>query len=147
MKEKNSIYKFVQWCSPEELHKSCLDWISHLEFIKIEQVFLNDVIKNYTLNLLEDTLYQKTVRLSNQLQQEEKQIAQLLEKLKIHRNGLMLMLDGVDQIEQEKKYREDHFQLKVEMASYEFDYRCTKEELFDMITVLIKQRKPKQLKE
>jgi len=147
MKEKNSIYKFVQWCSPQELHKACLNWISNLEFIRDEQVFLNDVIKNYTLDLLTDELYQKTVQLSNQLQQEEKQITMLLDKLQVHRNGLMLMLDGVDQIEQEKKYREDHFQLKMEIASYEFDYRCTKKEIFDLVAFMFKQRKPKQLKE
>ena len=147
MKKKNSIYKFVQWCSPQELHKACLEWISNLEFIKVEQFFLNDVIKNHTLDLLTDELFQKTVQLSNQLQLEEKELTKLLGKLQVHRNGLMLMLDGVDQIEQEKKYREDHFQLKMEIGSYEFDYRCTKKEIFDMVTLLIRQHKPKELKE
>ena len=51
MKTKKRNYRYLEWKSPEEMHQTSLEWISELKFVKDEQLFLNDLVKSYTLQI------------------------------------------------------------------------------------------------
>lgn len=142
---KNSNYKFVQWSSPEELHGDCLLWMSKLRFIKDEQGFLNNLVKNYTLQLLSEELYDRAKHFINLLHKEEKEVVQLLEKIQKHCNGLEMLVDGVDEIREERKYKEAHYYRKMEVALYEQEFQKTKKEIFTLVMNIMRKDSRKQL--
>ena len=37
--------RYVEWLSPEEMHKASQSWLSELQFIKDEHLFFEDLIK------------------------------------------------------------------------------------------------------
>ena len=145
MIKKNSNYKFVQWSSPEELHGDCLLWMSKLRFIKDEQGFLNDLVKNYTLHLLSEELYERATHFIDLLHKEEMEVVQLLEKIMKHCNGLQILLDGVDEIREERKYKEAHYYRKMEVAVYEQEFQKTKRKIFNLVMNIMKKDSRKQL--
>lgn len=142
---KNSNYNFVQWSSPEELHGDCLQWISKLQFIKDEQGFLNDLVKNYTLQLLSEDLYERATQFINHLQKEETEVVRVLEKVRNHCNGLHVLQDGVDEIRAEKKYKETHYYRKMEVMVYEQEYEKTKKEIFNLVKEIMRKDSRKLL--
>jgi hypothetical protein len=145
MIKKTSNYRFVQWSSPEELHGDCLLWMSKLRFIKDEQGFLNDLIKNYTLQFLSEDLYERATHFISRLQQEENDVIKLLEKVQNHCNGLQILLDGVDEIREEKKYKESHYYRKMEVIVYEQEFQKTKKEIFNMVKRIMRKESIKRI--
>ncbi|MEL6810306.1 MAG: hypothetical protein AAFP76_03105 [Bacteroidota bacterium] len=145
MKSTNPLYKFVEWSSPEELHEASLGWRSELEFIKDEQQFLDSLIKNHTLQLVSGELYAKSVAVISELLAEEKEVTSLLNRVYAHLNRLEVLTDGVDQLEDEKSYKEEHYILKIEVSRYSSDYRITKAKIFDLIKELMKKGKQKRI--
>ena len=145
MRKNTPTYKFVEWCSPEELHEDALNWISELEFIKDEQQFLDALIKNHTLELISGDIYSKSLKLVSELSREEKKVAYLLEVVQKHSNQLQILMDGIDQLKEEKKYKEVHYVLKIDVSRYEDDYKKTKREIFSLIKQIMKQKKQKRL--
>ncbi|MBL4664054.1 MAG: hypothetical protein JKY22_11005 [Flavobacteriaceae bacterium] len=144
---KNSNYNFVQWSSPEELHEDCLQWISKLKFIKDEQGFLNDLIKNHTLEMLSEDLYKSATHFISQLQKEEKEVEKLLQKVENHCKGLKILLDGIDEIREEKSYKEVHYYRKMEVTLFEQEYQKTKKEIFNLIKNIMRKDSMKLLTE
>lgn len=142
---KNITYKFVQWSSPEELYDACLVWRSELEFFKREQQFLDTLVKSYMPQVLSEELYPKTANLITHLSQEENKATKLLKRLQTHTNLIEILMDGIDEIQKEKSYREAHYYLKIDIAKYARDFRTTKTAIFELIKSMMKQRKQKKI--
>ncbi|MCK8520954.1 hypothetical protein M0D21_05220 [Aquimarina sp. D1M17] len=136
--------KYIEWFSPEELHEVCLQWISELEFIKIECTFLDELVKKYTLDLLSEEKFGKSKELVKNLDRIENIHKPLMEKIKAHHNDLMILIDGLDQLEREKRYKENHRILAIEINVYFDNYKEVKRKVFDLIKPLIKQNKQKR---
>lgn len=145
MKKINSPYKFVEWSSPDELHAESLLWISELEFSKDEQQFLNTLVKNHTLKLISGETFQKSQKVISDLLKEEQLVTKLLKRVQKHANGLEILVDGLDQIEEEAAYKQDHYALKLEVSNYYENYKKTKREIFGLIKQIIQQKKTKQI--
>jgi hypothetical protein len=145
MRKNTSAYRFVEWSSPEELHQDALQWISDLEFIKDEQQFLNSLIKNHTLELISGEIYNQSKKLVNVLSKEETEVTSLLEAVRRHSNQLEILADGVNQLQEERKYKEAHYILKIDVSRYEDSFKKTKSQIFLLIAKLMKQKKQKRL--
>jgi hypothetical protein len=145
MKTNPFAYKFVEWSNPEELHQESLNWMLELEFIKDEQRFLNELIKNHTLQLISGEMYQSSLAVVNELSKEEKEVISLLKKIKRHTNKLEILVDGIDQLNEEKKYKEDHYMWKIETSTFLDNYKDTKKKIFSLIKQIMKQEKQKRL--
>jgi len=145
MKQNNPQYKFVEWSSPEELHQESLRWISQLEFTQDEQQFLNTLIKNHTLQLISGPVYQRSLEVVSELSKEEKEVKRLLRGVRKHANALEILLDGINQLEEESRYKQVHFALKIEVSRYEENYMKTKREIFNIIKQILKQNKQKRI--
>ena len=145
MRKNTPAYRFVEWSSPGELHQDALVWISDLEFIKVEQHFLNSLIKNHTLELISGEVFNQSKKLVGELSKEEKEVTSLLEVVKRHSNQLEILADGINQLQEEKIYKEAHYNLKIDVSRYEDTFKKTKSGIFQLIAKLMKQKKQKRL--
>lgn len=145
MKTKKQVYRYLEWKSPEEMHHTSLEWISELKFIKDEKLFLNNLIKSYTLQITSLGLFEESRKLVTAISNAELELDLLLKKVRIHENQLSIMLDDVDQPKMEKAYTETHRDLIFTIDNYLMEYRKLKGNLFQMISKVMKKEKQKRL--
>lgn len=145
MKSDNQNFRYIEWKSAEEMHYSSLQWDSEIRFIKDEHKFLEDMLREYTLPIIESNLLDKTKELILRLSESEKKQALILKEINKHTNALEIMVDGIDQPGEEKKYRIEHRDFLKEITSFTRDYRYLKKEIFGLISEILKQQKQKRL--
>ncbi|GAB5399980.1 MAG: hypothetical protein Aureis2KO_15650 [Aureisphaera sp.] len=145
MKKIKQTYRFVEWSSPAELHEATMDWKSELQFIKVEQLFLNQLIGNHILELTSEDILKEAQGLIGELLREEREVNELTKKVNTHSNQLEILVDGVNQIQEEKRFKEAHYFLKMEVITYFTNYKETKRKIFQLIQGLMKKKKRKQI--
>lgn len=145
MKTKKQIYRYLEWKSPDEMHQTSLEWISELKFIKDEQMFLNDLVRSYTLQITSLGIFEESRILITAISNSELEVELLLKKVRVHENQLSIMLDDVDQPKMEKAYTETHRDLIFTIDKYVTEYRRLKGSLFKMISKVMKKEKQKRL--
>ncbi|GHC61944.1 hypothetical protein [Ulvibacter litoralis] len=142
---ENSINKYLQLSTPEELHEECHQWFSELEFIKDEQLFLDELIKKYTIPLISEKLYTTSLTLVGTLSKEEKSINDLQQECKDHCNHIEALLSHGCSAAEKKEYIVTHHYLKVAVFEYIEQYKNTKKALFDAIKSILKSENSKLL--
>jgi hypothetical protein len=145
MKIKENTHRYIEWIGPEEMHRTSLLWLSELRFMKDEQLFLNNLIKHYTVQLVDSKIFGKSKVIVTALTDLEKQVISLMKKVQAHENKLEIMIDDVDQIELEKAYRDTHRELSSRMEHYKEEYMEIKTKLFDLVSSVLKKEKQKRL--
>lgn len=137
--------KYIESKSPEELHIESLNWISELKFIKDEQHFLDELLKSFTLQLIEKQDFSKNKEIITHLSKSRKDGEKLLKKIINHENELLVLVDGIDQIKEEKHYRFLHSTYLLEATNYFNDYKAIKREIFNVVKEIMKHEKQKRL--
>ena len=137
--------KYQEWLSPEIIHKTSLNWLSEIEFVKDEQLFFDDLIKSYTLQLIDSKHFKKSKKIIDELNAFEKETNDILKKVKMHERALEILVDGIDQLKEEEAYKRDHLALIIEVSNFQKKYRTTKKEVFKLIKEIIKEGKLKRL--
>ncbi|MCX2720100.1 hypothetical protein [Lentiprolixibacter aurantiacus] len=137
--------RYIEWISPEEMHKATLSWISELKFVRDEQLFLNGLVKSFTSELIEHNIYDKSKEIVGAILDAENEQNALLKQVEVHENQLEIMIDDVDQPKMEKAYRDSHLELMKLMGSYLEGYRALKRELFNLLSEIIKKEKQNRL--
>ena len=145
MKAKEPNIKYVEWKSPEESHETSINWVSELKFIKDEQHFLDELIENYTLQLISEKTFEKSKSIVNELSTKRKELDPLLKKIINHVNELTILVDGIDQPKEEKEYKQEHGTLLVEVNQYLAGYKEIKRSIFELMKGIMKQGKQKRL--
>ena len=137
--------KYVEWLSAEQMHKNSKEWLSELKFIKDEQLFFNDLIRSYTLQLIDSKHFAKSKTIIDKLSKLQKITYSLIESVKTHKNGLKIMVDDIDQLKEEEDYKNEHRGLIIEINNFVKDYRILKKELFSLIKAIKKEEKQKHI--
>ncbi|MCM4152663.1 hypothetical protein DHD05_13780 [Arenibacter sp. N53] len=137
--------KMIEWLDPNEMHEASLKWMSELKFIRDEQLFLNDLVKSYTLQLTDSEVFTESKEIIGAITTAEKEVIILMKKVQAHENQLEIMLDQIDQLKLEKEYTETHWELNTEMNSYSVHYRELKSRLFKLVTKVMKKDKRNRL--
>lgn len=137
--------RYLESKRADELHIESLNWISELKFIKDEQHFLDELLKSYTLQLIEDPNYDETIKIIKHLSKVRKLGEKMLKTMINHENGLLILVDGIDQISEEKKYRDLHSKYLKDITNYFNDYKETKKEIFSLIKRIMKHEKQRRL--
>lgn len=137
--------KYVEWLSAEEMHQASRAWVSELEFIKDEQHFFEDLIKSYTLQLIDSDNFSKSKTIVETLNKLQKKNKVLLKAVKNHENKLEVMVDGIDEPEKEKEYKNIHRELIIKINNYFKAYKALKTNLFEIVKEAIKKQKQKLL--
>jgi hypothetical protein len=145
MKPRDKIKNYIEWLSAEELHCDSQDWISKLSFAKDEQVFLNHLITDYSLDLLDSQVFREVRPIIEMLEEVENNHVQLFKRVKLHDNQLQIMVDDVNQLKMEEAYVETHLNLNIEVNEYFEKYQSVKTSIFNIISSVMKKRKQKRL--
>ncbi len=145
MKSKNGTKRYVEWLSAEELHGQSQNWISILNFSKDEQKFLDNLITNFTLDLLDSKVFNKVQKAIIELRDVENEFTQLFKKVKLHGSQLQIMVDDVDQLKMEEAYLVTHKNLTIEIHKYLAKYQSVKTKIFNIVSSVIRKKKKKRL--
>lgn len=130
------------------MHVMSLSWLSELNFITDEHYFFNDLITSYTHELIDSKSFSKNKNLIDKLSKVLKNNESLIEEIRIHENNLKIMVDGIDQLDEEKKYKENHRKLDQQLGEHLANYKNIKSELFQQMKHILKKKKQrKQLKQ
>ena len=145
MKTEEKQYKYVEWLNAEAMHDDSQKWLLELEFIKDELLFFDDLIKSYTLQLIDSKHFAESKKFVDRLSKFHKKTDSLLKMVKTHEDGLEIMVDGVDQPKEEDSYKEKHRWLIDNINHFSHNYRTFKSQLFGLIKNIIKEQKQKRL--
>ncbi|WP_299113968.1 hypothetical protein [uncultured Winogradskyella sp.] len=145
MKTIHTNAKHTEWLSADDMHDSSKKWLSELEFCKKEQLFFEDLIRSYTLQILNNNHFEESKRLIDKLTIIVKQTQTLINAVKSHEKELSIMVDGIDQIEEENAYRKEHRNLIELIGEFKKRYQNIKTKLFNLIKKVMKERKQKHL--
>ncbi|MCL5128258.1 MULTISPECIES: hypothetical protein [unclassified Algibacter] len=137
--------KYSAWLSPEIMHKDSLKWLSELRFVKDEELFFDDLIKSYTIQLIDSKYFEVSKNLVVKLSAIQRETSSLIDTIINHENGLKIMVDGVNEFEKENAYKIEHGKLIVVVCEFLDNYRSLKTELFTLIKGVIKEGKQKRL--
>ncbi|MCK0146175.1 hypothetical protein MWU78_11010 [Arenibacter sp. F26102] len=135
----------MEWQDPSEMHEASRQWMSELKFIRDEQLFLNDLVKSYTLQLTDSEVFNESKEIIGAISTAEKEVIVLMKKVQAHENQLQIMLDDIDQLKMEKAYTETHWELNSEISQYTLHYRELKSRLFKLVSKVKKKDKGNRL--
>ncbi len=145
MESKYKKYRSIEWLSAEEMHKESVQWMSELKFAKDEQLFLNDLVRSHTLELIGNTVFDESKEIIDAILRSEKEVVVLMKKVQSHESLLKIMVDDVEEQTMEKAYINTHWQLTTEMQNYMGEYRKLKSRLFQLVSDVMKKQKQKRL--
>lgn len=137
--------KYVEWLNADIMHEASRNWLSELRFIKDEQQFLSNLIKSYTLQLIDASHFAESKKIVETLEALQKKNKKYIETVKTHENELLIMVDGIDQLQEEEAYRNKHRTLLVNINYYFKEYRKLKKQVFRAIEDIMKHEKQKRL--
>jgi Ni,Fe-hydrogenase maturation factor len=137
--------KYVEWLNADIMHEASRNWLSELRFIKDEQQFLSYLIKSYTLQLIDASHFAESKNIVETLEALQKKNKKYIETVKAHENELLIMVDGIDQLQEEEAYRNKHRTLLVNINYYYKEYRKLKKQVFRTIEDIMKHEKQKRL--
>ncbi|MFD0836084.1 hypothetical protein ACFQ0I_09930 [Mariniflexile aquimaris] len=145
MKTPQKEFQYVEWLSAEVMHTASRNWLSELLFVKDEQLFFDDLIKSYTLDLIDSKHFPKSQKIVKQLADLQKETDKLIPIIKKHEIGLEIMVNKIDELEEEENYKNEHRKLIVLVAEYFENYKTVKKLLYKLIKGVIKEKKQKLL--
>lgn len=142
---KISHLKYIEWLDADELHEASKEWLSELNFIKDEHLFFEDLVTQFTSQLIAFGNFSNNKEIIDAINRSQKQNNTLIEAVKIHENELKIMVDGIDQIEEEKAYTKEHSDLIIAITEFLKEYKSLKTQLFDIIKSIKKEDKNRHL--
>jgi hypothetical protein len=145
MKTKKVKSKYESWLNTGIMHKDSLKWLSELQFVRDEELFFDDLVKSYTLQLIESKYFSASKKIVEKLSDIQKETSGLINKVMLHERDLGIMVDGVNQPEEENAYKIEHGKLIITVSDFLDEYRALKSELFLLIKNIIKEGKQKLL--
>ncbi|PKP09778.1 MAG: hypothetical protein CVU08_14110 [Bacteroidetes bacterium HGW-Bacteroidetes-3] len=139
-KEKNPNFEITV----ERLHSKAQQWISEIEFIKIEQNFLKELLTEHILELCTTHNFEKAKLLLNGIEHETNLGNKLIESIKEHKINLALLLENI-YLKKEDTFRNNHKLLKMEVKNYIENFKYIKEQVFELVLLIMRNEKEKKL--
>ena len=145
MESNKTKAKYQEWLSPGIIHKATLNWLSELNFIQDENLFFDDLIKSYTLQLIEAKHFNEGKVITDELKEIKKETNRILEVVTMHEKALQILVDGIDQVKEEEAYRKEHLRLIIDVSNFQKKHREIKKRIFKLIKNILKEGKQKRL--
>jgi len=130
--------------SIEYLHGKTQNWISEIEFIKIEQDFLKELLAEHIIGLCDTNNFSKAKLYLNGINHETILGETLIESIKEHQINLALLVENI-YLKKENLFRENHEFLKNELKNYIDNFKYIKEQVFELILLIMKKEKQQKL--
>ncbi|MFG6686682.1 hypothetical protein ACGK9U_08880 [Mariniflexile sp. HNIBRBA6329] len=145
MKTKEVKAKHEAWLNAETMHNSSLKWLSELKFAKDEQLFFDDLVKYYTIQLIASKYFNKSKKIVTKLSDLQEKTDSLINTIIEHEKGLKIMVDTINQLDEEEIHKKEHRKLIITVSYFLEKYRAFKAELFSLVKGIIKEGKQKRL--
>lgn len=137
--------KYIAWLSADDMHEASKKWLSELYFTADEHLFFQDLVKTYTLLLVNTETFSNTVEIIDALNRSQKRNNELIEIIKTHENDLEVIVDDINQPKEESAYKSEHRELANIMSDFYQEYTSLKSQLFHIIKNVIKKDKQERL--
>lgn len=147
MNSNKENYKYKEWMDADSMHEETMDWLNNLRFIKDEQTFFEVLIDHYSWQLVDSKIYPKSKRIVDKLAKLKTNNTVLIEALKLHRNELEVLLDGIDEFEKEELFKLSHKEFRNIYADFIDENTQLKQRLFTMVKSFMKEDKRNKLLE
>lgn len=128
----------------EVLHAKTNKWISEIEFIKIEQDFLKEMLSEHIISLCEMENFKTAKLFLNGVEHEEKLGAKLLSDIQDHKMNLALLMENI-YLKKEDDFRKKHEEIKIEVFNYIQNFKYIKEQVFKLVLHIMKKEKAQKL--
>ncbi len=145
MKNKEPKFRYIEWKTPDEMHFSSLQWQSELNFYKDEHRFFEDMLKEYTMPIIESHLFSRIKELIEKLNDSQKSLKNLQQVVNDHSNRLQRLVENIDEPKEGRLYRQEHKKILQEINEYSRSYKQLKKEIFEVVSQALKQQKQKRL--
>ena len=145
MEHKAHNYRYIEWKTPDEMHFSSLQWKSELNFINDEHRFFEDMLKEYTMPIIESQLFSRVKELIEQLSLSRKELRILDSRINDHISKLRRLLEDEDEHKEGRAYRQEHKNILNDFVHYSRQYKRLKREIFEAVSKAMKQQKQKRL--
>lgn len=137
--------KYIEWRDTKGLHEDVLQAISELQFLKDELRFLRDLVVDHTLELIYGRPFEEAAKLGADLLTYDKRLKRLLKDLKDHSNNLQVLMDDIEEPNELKIYKENHYILMIAVMDFYADVKKSKRIIFKMLAEIMKKSKQKKL--
>jgi hypothetical protein len=127
------------------MHEASKEWLSELNFIKDEHLFFEDLVTQFTSQLIAFGNFSSNKEIIDAINRSQKQNNTLVEAVKVHENELKIMVDEIDQIEEEKAYTKEYSDLIIAITEFLKEYKLLKTQFFDIIKSIKKEDKNRHL--
>jgi hypothetical protein len=127
------------------MHEASKEWLSELNFIKDEHLFFEDLVTQFTSQLMAFGNFSSNKEIIDAINRSQKQNNTLVEAVKVHENELKIMVDEIDQIEEEKAYTKEYSDLIIAITEFLKEYKLLKTQFFDIIKSIKKEDKNRHL--
>ena len=133
--------KYIEWISAEDMHLDSKRWLSELHFLKDEHLFFEQLISSLSVELMVLGEFSNDKELIDAISRSCRNTEHLIQLVQLHERELTIMVDGINQLKEEKEYRENHRKLWMEIDDFLAEYRMLKTQLFNIIKTLKKEEK------
>ena len=137
--------KFIDWLGTDDMHGNSKEWLSELKFVKDEQLFFEDLISSFTLQLIDEKHFSENKKVIEALQSSIQEIETLIKTVTKHKNNLKIMVDETYKPKKEERYKEKHKNITVTVYQFLKAHKKLKTQLFDIIKDIKKTEKQKRL--
>lgn len=144
MKTKEKQLKYIEWLNASDMRENTRKWLSELEFVRDEELFLDDLIKSYTLQLIDSKHFEESKKIVDRLKEFHKKTDNMMNLVKSHERKLKVMVDGIDQNKEEDNYKDEHRWLTKSVEQFLKKYWIFKSQMFHLIKNIIKEQKQTQ---
>lgn len=145
MEKKAHNYRYIEWKSPDEMHFSSLQWKSELDFVKDEHHFFEDMLREYTMPIIESKLLSRIQDLIDRLSESKKELNSLQNEVSEHMKGLERLLENNNAPKEGRVYREEHKKILNERNTFSKTFKSLKKDIFEAVSQALKQQKQKRL--
>lgn len=145
MKTKTPKFRYIDWKTPDEMHFSSVQWQSELNFFKDEQRFFEDMLKEYTMPIIESNLFSRIQDLITDLSASEEDLTKLIDQVHDHTNRLQRLVENIDEPREGRTYRQEHKNILELLNDFKKNYKTLKKDIFNTVTEALKHQKQKRL--
>lgn len=130
--------------SIENMHYATQQWISEIEFAKVEFDFLKELISEHIIDVCSSDNFNKAQLLIKGIKHEMGLSDELIGSINAHNIRLSLLIGNV-YMKREESFREEHVMLKKEIENFKNNFKYLKKEVFDLILFIMKREKFKKI--
>lgn len=127
-----------------KLNDQTSEWLTELEFIQDEQIFLEHLLSSHFLDLSTEKFYNTAKKVINNLKDVEKTGNSISDTIQIHNKHLATLIESL-RLKGEKEFKKEHKKIKQDFETYVLKFKYVKKKIFKIIKDIMKIQKQKLL--